>query len=55
MPDGPAAVKRLENYLTKVPSRIISNAGKARSPERVRELEQFLKTLRTESADLRSL
>ena len=55
MPDGPAAVKRLENYLAKVPARIISKAGKARSPERVRELEQFLKTLRAESADLRSL
>jgi hypothetical protein len=54
-PDGPAAVKRLENYLAKVPPRIVSKAGKAKSPERVRELEQFLKTLRSESADLRSL
>ena len=55
MPDGPAAVKRLENYLVKVPARIISPAGKARSPERVRELEVFLKALRTESAELGSL
>jgi len=54
-PDGPAAVKRLENYLAKVPSRIVSKAGKARTPERVRELEQFLRALRSESADLRSL
>jgi hypothetical protein len=54
-PDGPAAVKRLENYLAKVPARVVSKAGKAKSPERVRELEQFLKTLRSESADLRSL
>jgi uncharacterized protein len=54
-PDGPAAVKRLENNLAKVPARIISNAGKARSVERVRELDQFLKALRGESADLRSL
>jgi HD superfamily phosphodiesterase len=54
-PDGPAAVKRLETYLAKVPSRIVSNAGKARSPERAHELEQFLKTLRSESSDLRSL
>ena len=54
-PDGPAAVKRLENYLAKVPPRIISNAGKARTPERVRELEQFLRNLRSETADLRSL
>jgi HD superfamily phosphodiesterase len=54
-PDGPAAVKRLENYLEKVPSRVISKAGKARIAERVNELEQFLHELRAESADLRSL
>jgi HD superfamily phosphodiesterase len=54
-PDGPTVVKRLENNLAKVPSRIVSKAGKARSPERVRELDQFLKNLRSESADLRSL
>ena len=54
-PDGPAAVKRLENYLAKVPSRVVSNAGKARIAERVRELEQFLRELRAESGDIRSL
>ena len=54
-PDGPAVVKRLENNLAKVPSRIVSKAGKAHTPERVRELDQFLKSLRSESADLRSL
>jgi HD superfamily phosphodiesterase len=54
-PDGPTVVKRLESNLAKVPSRIVSKAGKARSPERVRELDQFLKNLRSESADLRSL
>lgn len=54
-PDGPAAVKRLENYLAKVPPRIVSKAGKARTPARVSELEQFLRNLRSESADLRSL
>jgi HD superfamily phosphodiesterase len=54
-PDGPTVVKRLENNLAKVPSRIVSKAGKARAPQRVRELEQFLKDLRAESADLRSL
>jgi len=54
-PDGPAAVKRLENTLAKVPARILSKAGKERTPERVRELEQFLRNLRTESAELRSL
>jgi hypothetical protein len=54
-PDGPAAFKRLENYVAKVPPRIVSKAGKARSPERLHELEVFLKNLRAESADLRSL
>jgi hypothetical protein len=54
-PDGPAAVKRLENYVAKVPPRIVSKAGKARSPERLHELEVFLRNLRAESADLRSL
>jgi len=54
-PDGPTVVKRLENNLAKVPSRIVSKAGKARSPERVRELDRFLKNLRSQSADLRSL
>jgi HD superfamily phosphodiesterase len=54
-PDGPAAFKRLENYVTKVPSRIVSKAGQARSPQRLQELEQFLKQLRAEAADLRSL
>jgi HD superfamily phosphodiesterase len=54
-PDGPAAFKRLENYVTKVPSRIVSKAGQARCPQRLQELEQFLKQLRAEAADLRSL
>lgn len=54
-PDGPKVVQRLEHSLTMVPSRIVSKAGKARTPQRVRELEQFLRDLRTESADLKSL
>jgi uncharacterized protein len=54
-PDGPTVVKRLESTLTTVPPRIVSKAGKARAPQRVRELEQFLRDLRAESADLRSL
>ena len=54
-PDGPTVVKRLEMSLTSVPPRIISKAGKARAPQRVRELEQFLRDLRGESADLRTL
>ena len=54
-PDGPTVVKRLESTLTTVPSRIVSQAGKARTPQRARELEQFLRDLKAESADLRSL
>jgi uncharacterized protein len=54
-PDGPTVAKRLEHTLTAVPPRIMSKAGKARAPQRVRELEQFLRDLRAESADLRTL
>jgi uncharacterized protein len=54
-PDGPTVVKRLESSLTAVPPRIVSKAGKARTPQRVRELEQLLRDLRAESADLRTL
>jgi uncharacterized protein len=54
-PDGPTVVKRLESSLTSVPPRIVSKAGKARTPQRLRELEQFLRDLRAESADYRSL
>jgi hypothetical protein len=54
-PDGPTVVKRLESNLANVPAGIVSKAGKARAPQRVRELEEFLRNLRAESADLRSL
>lgn len=54
-PDGPAVTKRLENTLTTVPPRIVSKAGQARASQRVRELEEFLRDLRAESADLRAL
>jgi HD superfamily phosphodiesterase len=54
-PEGPEAVKGLEDSLKEVPPRIVSKAGKARTPERVRELEQFLRELKGESADLKSL
>jgi HD superfamily phosphodiesterase len=54
-PDGPAAVKRLEGSLESVPPRIVSKAGKTRAEPRVRELKEFLKELRTESADIKSL
>jgi uncharacterized protein len=51
--DGPTAAKRLEETLTAVPPRIVSKAGQARAPQRVRELERFLRDLRAES-DTRS-
>ena len=54
-PTGPDAVKRLEKTLVDVPPRILSPAGKARIPQRARELEHFLKTLRAQSADYRTL
>jgi uncharacterized protein len=44
-PDGPQAVKMLQDNLAKVPSRVISRAGRARLPERTRELREFLKEL----------
>jgi uncharacterized protein len=54
-PDGPSAVQNLEHSLTAVPPRVLSKAGKARATQRARALEQFLRELRAESADLRTL
>ena len=54
-PNGPSAVEGLEHSLNAVPPRIVSKAGKARVPQRVRELEEFLRELRAESSDLKSL
>jgi uncharacterized protein len=54
-PDGPGAVKRLEDNLDSVPARIVSKAGKTRAEPRVRELKEFLNELRAESADIKSL
>ena len=54
-PDGPSVVKGLEDSLKDVPPRIVSRAGKALTPQRVRELEEFLKNLRAESGDLKAL
>ena len=54
-PDGPSAVKNLEDSLKEVPPRIVSKAGKALAPQRVRELEEFLRQLRSESSDYKSL
>lgn len=55
MPNGPAAVKMLEDNLAKVPGRVISPAGRAREKARKSELEQFLKNLRLQTQDLRNL
>jgi hypothetical protein len=55
VPDGPTVTKRLESNLANVPSRIVSKAGKARAPALTRELDQFLKDLKAESANLRTL
>lgn len=54
-PDGPAVVAMLEDSLKTVPPRLVSKAGKARAPQRVRELEEFLRDLKAESAQLKSL
>jgi len=54
-PDGPKAVQDLQHSLETVPPRIVSKAGKALTPQRVRELEQFLQELRAESGNLKSL
>jgi hypothetical protein len=54
-PTGPKAVKMLEENLAKVPARIMSPAGRVSMPARKAELEQFLKDLRRESDNLRTL
>lgn len=54
-PDGPKAVKMLEDNLTQVPSRVLSPAGKKRVPLLERELAEFLKDLRRETDDYRTL
>jgi HD superfamily phosphodiesterase len=54
-PDGPKAVKMLEDNLAKVPSRVLSPAGKKRVPQLQQELAEFLKDLRHETDDYRML
>src|SRR5580704_881992 len=54
-PDAPKAVAMLTDNLNKVPSRVLSPAGRARVPERKAELEKFLSDLRRETDDLRTL
>jgi hypothetical protein len=54
-PDGPAVVKMLEENLEKVPSRVLSPAGRAQVPRRKAELQKFLNDLRRESDGLKAL
>jgi HD domain len=54
-PDAPKAVAMLTDNLTKVPSRVLSPAGRTRVPERKAELEKFLADLKRETDDLRTL
>jgi HD superfamily phosphodiesterase len=54
-PDGPKAAKMLEDNLHRVPSRVVSPAGRALVGQRKSELEKFLKELREESEDFRTL
>jgi HD superfamily phosphodiesterase len=54
-PDAPKAVAMLTDNLNKVPSRVLSPAGRARVPERKAELEKFLADLKRETDDLRTL
>ena len=54
-PDGPKAVKMLDDNLAQVPSRVVSPAGRRRVPQLQTELVAFLKDLRRETDDLRDL
>ncbi len=54
-PDGPAALKMLQENLKRVPPGILSRAGRAHSVVRMRELEQYLRELSGESDDFRAL
>src|ERR1700692_329929 len=54
-PDGPKAVKMLEDNLKSVPARVLSPAGRARVAPRKAELEGFLRDLKRESENLRTL
>jgi HD superfamily phosphodiesterase len=54
-PDGPKAVKMLEDNLRRVPSRVVSPAGRAMVGQRKSELERFLRELGHETEDFRTL
>ncbi len=54
-PTGPQVISMLEANLAKVPTRVLSRAGRARVEQRRKELQQFIRDLRGESDDLRAL
>jgi hypothetical protein len=54
-PDGPKAVKMLDENLAAVPGRVLSPAGKKRRPALEAELRSFMKALRRETDDLKRL
>lgn len=54
-PDGPKAVKMLEDNLARVPDGVVSPAGRKRLPTLRRELADFLEDLRRETDGYRTL
>ena len=54
-PDSQKAVAMLTDNLNKVPSRVLSPAGRARVPERQAELAKYLSDLKRETEDLKTL
>jgi HD superfamily phosphodiesterase len=54
-PDGPKAIKMLQDYLSTVPQRVESPAGRRVAKIRAAELARFLDELRHETDDLRTL
>jgi hypothetical protein len=54
-PTGPDVVKMLDENLEKVPSRVLSPAGRLLVPQRKAELQDFLVNLRRESDDIAAL
>jgi hypothetical protein len=54
-PNGPAAVKMLEDNLAQVPPRVLSKAGRGRVAALTGELRRFLQQLRRESGNVKDL
>jgi len=54
-PTGPQVAKMLEDNLKNVPARVVSPAGRAMVGPRESELREYLKELKSESADYRDL